>query len=558
MVQFNLRIPALLQTSLAIVFFLFSCREPVKPKPKEIVKQPELLNPKTEEIIREALEYAAVNNNRIDDSLLLDEGEFVAYSYAKSNLARFWSNEKQWLRQGDSVFSFIANSERYGLFPNDYHFRNLSSIRFALQDSIRMNDAALWARADLLMTDAFVQICRHLKFGRLERDSTTMRADTLFDAPFVNSLIIQVKAGRSPREIFEFLEPRHEGYVNLKKALPAFLDSLDRTPYTYIDFPKTDSLLFLKQLQKRLFESSYIVFNTRPADTTEMKSAILKAQESLGLKEDGKAGPQLVKALNNTGREQFIRIAINMDRYKQLPETMPERYVWVNLPSYKMEVFDSGFAIIESKVIVGLPKTRTPVLTSEITNFITYPQWTVPFSIIFKEMLPRIQKNIEYLAKENLMVVDKYDSVIDPASIDWSLLNKRNFPYLIRQREGDDNSLGLIKFNFRNKYAVYLHDTNARSLFSRTNRAMSHGCVRVQNWRQLADFLVSEDTARYHPDTLSAWISRAEKHVVPVKMKIPVFLRYFTASTKEGKIVFFEDIYEDDKLLRNRYFAKKV
>jgi murein L,D-transpeptidase YcbB/YkuD len=247
-----------------------------------------------------------------------------------------------------------------------------------------------------------------------------------------------------------------------------------------------------------------------------------------------------------------------MDRYKQLPEIMPERYVWVNLPAYKMEVFDSGFAIIESKVIVGQPKTRTPVLTSEITNFITYPQWTVPFSIIFKEMLPRIQKNINYFDKENLMVVDKYDSVIDPATIDWSVLNKKNFPYLIRQREGDDNSLGLIKFNFRNKYDVYLHDTNARSLFARSNRAMSHGCVRVQEWRQLADFMVSQDTVKYHPDTLAAWISRAEKHIVPVKMKIPVFLRYFTASTKEGKIVLFEDIYEDDKLLRNRYFTRRI
>jgi murein L,D-transpeptidase YcbB/YkuD len=137
-------------------------------------------------------------------------------------------------------------------------------------------------------------------------------------------------------------------------------------------------------------------------------------------------------------------------------------------------------------------------------------------------------------------------------------LHKKNFPYLIRQREGDDNSLGLMKFNFRNKYDVYLHDTNARSLFSRNSRALSHGCVRVQEWNSLAKFLVKQDSVRYHPDTLAAWITRAEKHTVPVKIKTPVYLRYFTAEPTETGIKLFDDIYEDDKLLRNRYFTQRL
>ncbi len=556
--QLHCRLFTALPLLVFAILFYSSCRQPAKPKPKEIVSEPELLNPKTEAIIRQALEYSSANNNRIDDSLVLDEGNFVRDAYSGTAKSRIWSNENEWLRQGDSIFSFISAAEKYGLFPGDYHYRNLNSIRTALKDSTIQNDAALWARADLLMTDAFIHMGRHLKIGRLERDSVTLRVDTLFDGTFVNSLVIQVRAGRPPRDILEYLEPRHEGYLELRNALPAFLDSMDRTNYTRIDFPKTDTVLFLKQLQSRLFESAYILFNTKPADTTEMKTAILRAQEALGIKADGKAGPQLVKSLNNTGWEKFKRIAINLDRYKQLPEIFPERYVWVNLPSFKMQVYDSGLVTMESKVIVGQPKTRTPVLTSEITNFITYPQWTVPYSIIFKEMLPRIQKNVAYLAKENLMVVDKFDSVIDPYTINWSVLNKKYFPYLIRQREGDDNSLGVIKFNFRNKYSVYLHDTNARGLFARTNRAMSHGCVRVQDWNDLAKFLVSQDTVRYNPDTLAAWIQRAEKHIVQVKAKVPVFIRYFTVETKEGKIVFFEDIYEDDKLLRDRYFAKRV
>jgi murein L,D-transpeptidase YcbB/YkuD len=544
--------------SVFTIIILFSCSEPEKVKLKEIVKQPELINPRSVEMIKAALIYAEANAGKVDDSLVLNEISFVSAQYAGDNSTRIWSDMKQWLPRADSMYNFIENAYQYGLFPGDYHFPQLKRLKVALLDSATQSDAGLWARSELILTDAFIHMARHIKLGRLERDSVSLRKDTLFDAPIAGNLMEQVKAGRAPREILEELEPKHPEYLAIRHLLPAFLDSLDKTHYTYVDFPKTDSMVFVRQLQKRLFESSFILFNSRVADTTELKAAILKAQEYYGLKTDGKAGPLLVKALNNTGWEKFKRIAINLDRYKQLPDTLPQRYLWVNLPAFSLKVFDSGQVIMQSKVIVGQPKTRTPVLNSEVTNFITYPQWTVPMSIIFKEMLPRIQKNIGYLDKENLMVVDRYDSVIDPATIDWSKLHKKNFPYLIRQREGDDNSLGLMKFNFRNKYDVYLHDTNARSLFSRNNRALSHGCVRVQEWNGLAKFLVKQDSIRYHPDTLAAWIARAEKHTVPVKIKTPVYLRYFTAEPTEAGIKLFDDIYEDDKLLRNRYFTQRL
>jgi len=206
---------------------------------------------------------------------------------------------------------------------------------------------------------------------------------------------------------------------------------------------------------------------------------------------------------------------------------------------------------------VGAPKTRTPLLTSEISNFITYPQWTVPNSIIFKEMLPQIKRNPDYLNKQNLMVVDWNDSVRDPATINWKRLNKNNFPYQLKQRQGDDNSLGVMKFNFRNKYDVYLHDTNVRWMFGKSYRALSHGCVRVKEWQKLADFLVRNDTVRYKPDTLKAWIQRQEKHTVYGFAKVPIFLRYFSVEGSKGRLVFHEDIYGEDRLLRDRYFADK-
>jgi len=154
-------------------------------------------------------------------------------------------------------------------------------------------------------------------------------------------------------------------------------------------------------------------------------------------------------------------------------------------------------------------------------------------------------------------VVDKNDSVLDPHKINWKKLNKNHFPYQLKQQEGDNNSLGVIKFNFRNKYSVYLHDTNVRWMFGKSFRAVSHGCVRVQQWEKLSDFLVRNDTMKYHPDTLRAWIKRQEKHVVSGFKRVPVFIRYFTCEGKDGHIKFYDDIYAEDKILREKYFAGK-
>jgi L,D-transpeptidase YcbB len=543
---------------LFLLVIYYSCQEnSPPPKPIEIVKVPELLNPKTTELIKGTLNYAALNNGKIDNYVALGEASILQFFYPDGSSKRLWSDEQTWLPIADSLFLFVERSEQYGLFPNDYHYASLRTLRERLHDSASKLDAALWSRGDLMLSDAFVQIAKHLKRGRLEKDSTTLSADTILTADFYTTLFTEIQNGQGLTSALESVEPAHNGYQALRHALPAFLDTMDRTSYTYLRFPYDDSLVFTRQLQSRLFESSYITFNTRTADSTELKEAIKRAQEDRNLKVDGKFGPLLVKSLNNTDVEKFKIIAINLDRYKLLPSEMPEKYIWVNLPEFKMQVREPDSIILDSKIIVGQPKTRTPVLTSAVTNFITYPQWTVPFSIVIKEMLPQIQKDTLYLNKQNLMVVDKNDSVIEPATINWSKLSKKYFPYNLRQRQGDDNSLGVMKFNFRNKYEVYLHDTNARGLFSRNNRALSHGCVRVQQWKKLALYLSQNDSLRYPRDTIAAWLKRQEKHTVSLSEKVPVYLRYFTCIAEDGKIRFFDDIYAEDKLLRERYFAGK-
>jgi murein L,D-transpeptidase YcbB/YkuD len=529
-----------------------------KPQPKktEIVKEPEKFEPAVTRQLRELLDLAESNKGQAGD-ITLNNAEVVASIYLTNNFTREWSKDKKWYPRADSVFKMILRAEYYGLFPEDYHASRIDGILRKLSDSTAKNDAALWARGDLLLSDALVSMARHLKLGRIPQDSVSLRTDSTVSKQFYDAIFTKVRNGEQAREVLESLEPLHQGYHSLKALLPAFLDSLDRKVYTYIEFPFTDSMVFVKQMQTRMYEDSFITFNDRIPDSVEFAAAVKKVQVSRKLKLDGKAGQQVVSSLNNTSLEKFRRIAINLDRYKHLPDSMPASYIWVNLPAFKMEVVDSGQVVLESKVIIGQPRTRTPVLTSQVSNFITFPQWTVPYSIIFKEMLPKIQKDVNYLAKENLMVVDWNDSVIDPRAIDWSKLSKTKFPYLLRQRQGDDNSLGVMKFNFRNKYDVYLHDTNARSLFSRPNRALSHGCVRVQEWDSLSRYLIAKDTNNMPIDTVRAWLKRQEKHTVALKRKVPVFLRYFTCEpTEEGYIRFYEDIYGEDKALRMKYFVK--
>jgi murein L,D-transpeptidase YcbB/YkuD len=549
-----------------LIYFLFvvaliavGCNEvSQKPQPKktEIVKEPEKFEPAVTRQLTELLDLAVSNNGQAGD-ISLNNPAALASIYLTNDFTREWSKDKRWHPIADSVFKMILRAEYYGLFPEDYHASRIDAILRKLSDSAAKNDAALWARGDLLLSDALVSMSRHLKLGRIPRDSVSLRKDSTVSQEFYNDIFAKVRNGEQPREILEALEPAHQGYHSLKALLPAFLDSLERKEYTYIEFPFTDSMVFVKQLQTRMYEDSFITFNDRVPDSVEFAAAVKKVQVSRKLKVDGKAGQQVVSSLNNTSLEKFRRIAINLDGYKHLPDSMPASYIWVNLPAFKMEVVDSGQVVLESKVIIGQPRTRTPLLTSQISNFITFPQWTVPYSIIFKEMLPKIQKDVNYLAKENLMVVDKNDSVIDPRSIDWSKLSKTKFPYLLRQRQGDDNSLGVMKFNFRNKYDVYLHDTNARSLFSRPNRALSHGCVRVQEWDSLSRYLIAKDTNNIPIDTVRAWLTRQEKHTVALKQKVPVYVRYFTCEpTEEGYIRFYEDIYGEDKTLRMKYFVK--
>ncbi len=535
-----------------------SCRNSGKPPEKDIVKDEEQLDDQVSKDLRTTLKYADDNKGMINDTTALASFPMVKSVYSKNDFKAFWSSQDAFEPMGDSMYAMIERGEEWGLFPEDYHYRALKGIRTQMQkDSVSRRDAALWTRADVLLTEAYFSMARHLKLGRLSSDSVTQKKDSLFSDAFFLQTFNNAISQHNIIASLQDLEPRYPGYQRIKDGIKAFLDSARFKPYTYIFYPGKDSLAFVKSLQKRLSEDGFLHDTTGAADSTSISDGIRRYQQSKNITVTGKISESLVRSLNNTDWERFKSVALTLDRYKLLPDTLPPTYVLVNLPSYSLYVYDDDTLALQSRVIVGSPRTRTPLLNSAISNFITYPQWTVPYSIIFREMLPRIQRDVNYLQRQNLMVVNNNDEVLDPHTIDWSKLNEKHFPYLIRQKEGDDNSLGVIKFNFRNKYSVYLHDTNSRWQFNKAVRDISHGCVRVQEWEKLSHFLVRADTVRYPADTLRAWISRQEKHTVSGFPRVPLFIRYLTIDGKGGKLIFYSDIYGYDRLLKEKYFAGK-
>lgn len=565
---------SLLKLSCLSIFLLciFSCKSKRKQslKDKEIVADVRSLNIHVGKQIEHALSIAVDNNGKVHDSMKLVFYKPLETYYNNKEYTPLWSDTGKFLPRVDALINYMDSSMFDGLFKADYQFEKIIQLRATLTtDSAKMKDAVLWAKADLLLTDAFMHISGDLSQGRLQPDSSCWKNDSSkYSSHFFKPLDNFFQHDTLPGILLS-LQPHHKGYIDLKEGIKGFIDSMDNTNYTYLDYSfkageVKDSLAFIKKLQLRLSESNLIELNEKGyPDSLQLVTSIKRYQKQKKLTVDGKISTALVKMLNNTDLIKLNRIAVTLDRYKELPAKMPEKYIWVNLPAYYLQLHDSDSVVFTSKIICGKAATPTPLLKSAISDIIIFPTWTVPESIIKKEMLPALKRNPGYLARKGLNLYNFQGEKIDPSTVNWAKYSK-GIPYKIQQGSGDDNALGVIKFNFENPYAVYLHDTNQRYLFKNSMRSLSHGCVRVQEWEKLAFYiirndslLVQPDTLKYNTDSITSWIANKEKHRLNVKFQIPLFIRYFSCEGKEGSIKFYEDIYGDDRRLKQLYFAGK-
>lgn len=541
-----------------LLFFFISCNDQhTRIGEKEIVDKPEDINVKAEDIIQGTLKDILQNNKNINDSFRLKNAAIVQYLYDENSFQPLWSAKGLFKQWSDSLVTLIDSSRNYGLFPQDYYDVKINSLKNELtRDTSKENklDAAKWAYSDLLLTAAFVQIVKDISKGRLLPDSILAKDSSLTPAFFSSQFQLFKSSGIDT--FASQLEPQNTAYEGLKQGLKHFLAKADFKNYTFIE--TRDSLKLPSLIYKRLGEEDSVLTKENP-DSVSIAAAIKKFQKRKGIKVDGKISSTLISKLNNTDKEKFIRIAITLDKLKLLPP-MPQQYIWVNIPSFYLQVRDSDTVVLTSKIVVGKPETKTPLITSAITDMITYPKWHIPESIIKKDILPGLKKDPGYTLRKGYTLFDNNGKEIDPYTITWAKF-KEGIPYNVVQGSGDDNALGVMKFNFPNKYSVYLHDTNQRYLFSKSSRALSHGCVRVQAWQELTNFILRNDSAysvkAVPVDSVNNWLALKEKHVVPVRKKIPLFIRYFTCEGKDDKVLFYDDVYGEDSRIREQIFSDK-
>jgi L,D-transpeptidase YcbB len=251
-----------------------------------------------------------------------------------------------------------------------------------------------------------------------------------------------------------------------------------------------------------------------------------------------------IDSLQALGKIQSINI--NLDRWRQEQTIFGSRYVYVNIPSFMLRVVENETTIFSSKIIVGAVRTPTPDITSLIECFTIYPYWHVPRKIAVEEYLPVIQKDTSFISRNNFDVLDKKGKILNAETINWSKYHKNYFPVSLRQREGEENSLGIIKFVFDNPHAVYLHDTNAKRLFSSSRRAFSHGCIRTERAIELAHYLIT-GRLNQKSEGVQKYIGEKQRHTMNLKTPMPIYIRYFTAEVVDGELLLYDDVYQRDQ-----------
>ncbi len=302
-------------------------------------------------------------------------------------------------------------------------------------------------------------------------------------------------------------------------------------------FHKNESDTIIRKIKNRLtLQGYYSQPDTSMFFTDSLQAAVELAQECYGLKQTGVIDSNLIKQLNIPVSERIEQMLINLERIKWMP-VLPENYILVNIPQYRLHVFEHKRLVLSMNVVVGKAANNTVIFSDELKYIVFSPYWNIPASITRREIVPAMQRNRNYLNRNN-MEITGYSG---------------NMP-IIRQRPGGKNALGKVKFLFPNSFNIYFHDTPAKSLFSRDKRAFSHGCIRLERPFELASYLLNSDSSWNERTIRMAMNSNKEKWVT-LKKPLPVFITYFTSwIDQEGYVHFIDDIYGHDKELSKQLF----
>jgi murein L,D-transpeptidase YcbB/YkuD len=449
-----------------------------------------------------------------------------------------WFDQHGLNRDGRVALAVIADATSDGLDPARY--------------SLSASGAP--ASRDIAFTADLLRYVSELRSGRddwrhIDRDVDL--PPQLFDA---GALLAQAVGEHRVGEFLQSMKPQWPGYDALRAAYAQYNTRVGPswpalTAARAFDVQTaTEPQRAMLRMRLAAEDPAFAAAGDKASDEA-LDAALRRYQQRNGLATDGRIGPATLAALNVPLNLRRAQIAANMERMRWLPHAPDAAYVLVNVPDASLELWSGGEVVLDSRVIVGKPLTRTPMFRAEITGVIANPPWSVPISIARKEMLPKLRRNPLYLAKNHIVVQNGPPGDPYGNSINWHDPSSARYLPQLQQLPGDDNALGEIKLNVSDRFSVYLHDTPSRSLFARDNRFLSHGCIRVQQIGKLANFILNgrlDDGDKMLTDAIAAATTRS----LPVKTRLPVYVLYYTAFVdRAGVLQFRNDIYGRDSRL---------
>jgi L,D-transpeptidase YcbB len=338
-------------------------------------------------------------------------------------------------------------------------------------------------------------------------------------------------------------EPVNQQYKQMRSALMRYYKIEKSGGWKAISGEKKvyklgDSSATVQQIKERLrLSGDFVSPDTSAIFTPELKAAVQNAQRRFGLQQDGIAGPNTLRHLNKPVSDRIKQMLLNMERMRWMPVQGGGTRLVANIPEYKLHVYEGRNKVFDMRIVVGKAVHKTVVFNDKLKHIVFSPYWNVPASIVRNEILPAMRSNPGYLVQNNM-----------------EQTGTRNGLPVIRQKPGSNNSLGRVKFLFPNSYAIYFHDTPAKHLFGQDKRAFSHGCIRLEQPKRLAGYLLKDQPAWNESRISSAMYANSEKWV-NVSKPVSVAITYFTSWVdEEGKVNFREDIYGHDKALAARLF----
>lgn len=501
----------------------------------QIVPQPQVLDPQTP--IAKAIQAAMVDD---------DESGLFFY-YGERAFAPVWFTENGLTENAHLVIAAMAEANDHALNPNNYGPIEL------IERSETSQTADEWAAFDLDLSRQFLRYATHLSSGRVQPNAINKALNLFPDKPDSKNLFENAEKAVDFSAFLESLAPQSDNYARLKRRLAQYREKAANGGFTQIPDGEvlkpgmTDPRL--EALRQRLIEEDVPGAEEHTGDLYEgvLVDAVKTFQEYHGLDTDGVIGKNTLARLNTPIQEKLIQMELNMERRRWMRDDLGEFYVFSNLADQNLKVVRNGKTIHTARVVVGKPYHATPVFSDQLEYIEINPFWNVPYSIATKEYLPKLKQNPSALTSKKIRIF-RDGTEIAPTQIAWNGYSRGNFPFRLRQDPGDGNALGRIKFMFPNRFNIYIHDTPSKSLFSRSERAFSHGCIRVSNPFGLADVLLVDSAV--NPGHWETVRDSEKRTVIKPKVPIEVHLTYLTAwMNKDGSTHFRKDIYDRDKVL---------